>query len=323
MENRNFVKDVLLGVAIGDALGVPVEFVSRGMRDDNPVAGMREGGAHNQKAGTWSDDTSLTLCLAEMLCRPYSLTTLGGYFVNWREHGFWTARGSVFDIGIATAAAIQKLSLGANPLLAGGSDEYSNGNGSLMRILPLVFYVRDMPVAERFAYSREVSSVTHRHIRSVLACFIYLEYARLLLMGRDKMKALTETRLVVLQFIKEQSICTEEELNKFHRVLSFSVGNYDLNPVEYLKVDEVYSGGYVIETLEASLWCILHTNSYSEAVLKAVNLGSDTDTTAAVTGGLAGILYGSETIPVAWLDVLAKRSEIEELAQRLAIQTNL
>ncbi len=323
MKNRNFVKDALLGVATGDALGVPVEFVSRGMRDDNPVTGMREKGSHNQLAGTWSDDTSLTLCLAEMLCKPYDIKTLAGYFVNWKEHGFYTARGYVFDIGIATSVAIQQLAIGVEPVLAGGTDEYSNGNGSLMRILPLLFYIKDKPIEQRFSYTREVSSLTHRHIRSVIACFIYLEYARLLLAGVDKVAAYKQMQQTVLSYLKDNYVCSEEELNKFHRVLGLKVGNYDINPLIDLEIDEVNSAGYVIDTLEASLWCILQTNNFSEAVLKAVNLGNDTDTTGAVTGGLAGLLYGAETIPAEWLALLAKRTEIEELADRMHKQVNL
>ncbi len=323
MNNRNYIKDALLGVAVGDALGVPVEFVSRGMRDDNPVTGMREKGSHNQLAGTWSDDTSLTLCLGEMLCEPYNINVLASNFVNWKEHNVNTARGYVFDIGIATSAAIQQLSRGVEPILAGGADEYSNGNGSLMRILPLLFYIQDKPIKQRFAYTQEVSSLTHRHIRSVIACFIYLEYARLLLAGIDKVEAYQQMQQTVLTYLKENYVCNEAELNKFHRILDIQVGNYDLNRLADLKIDEINSAGYVIDTLEASLWCILQTNNFSEAVLKAVNLGNDTDTTGAVTGGLAGLLYGAKTIPAEWLDVLAKRNEIVALAERMHKRMNL
>lgn len=239
MNNRNFVKDALLGVAVGDALGVPAEFVSRGIRVDNPVTGMRAHGSHDQPAGTWSDDTSLTLCLAEMLCRPYNLKTLAGYFINWKELGYYSARGHVFDIGIATSGAIHDLGRGVEPMLAGGADEYSNGNGSLMRILPLLFFIKDMPIGQRFLYTHEVSSLTHRHIRSVIACFIYLEYARLLLKGHDKLEAYHLMKPLVLDYLRDNYVCSEEELNKFHRVLGLRVGNYDMAPVHELGIDDV------------------------------------------------------------------------------------
>ena len=323
MDNRNFVKDALLGVAIGDALGVPAEFVSRGIRVDNPVTGMKAHGSHDQLAGTWSDDTSLTLCLAEMLCRPYSLKTLAGYFINWKEMGYYTARGHVFDIGIATSGAIHDLGRGVEPVLAGGADEYSNGNGSLMRILPLLFFIKDKPIEQRFSYTREVSSLTHRHIRSVVACFIYLEYARLLLQGHDKLAAYYLVQKDTLNYLRDNFVCSEEELDKFHRVLGLQVGNYDWAPLHLQGIDDINSAGYVIDTLEASIWCILQTDNFKDAVLQAVNLGQDTDTTAAVTGGLAGILYGADTIPAEWLEVLARREDIIDLAERMNKNLNL
>ena len=317
MGNRNLIKEALLGVAVGDALGVPVEFVSRGTRRDDPVTGMREKGTHNQPAGTWSDDTSLTLCLAEMLCKPYSLKTLAGYFINWKEYAFYTAGGYVFDIGIATSLAIQNMATGAEPKSAGGKEEFSNGNGSLMRILPLVFYIKDKPIAERFSITRDVSSLTHGHIRSVIACFIYLEYARLLISGRDKVAAYEEMRASVAEFLAKNEECPEDEVNKFHRILELKVGNFDVAPLRNANIDEIYSTGYVVDTLEASLWCLLQTSTYKDAGLRAVNLGDDTDTTGAVTGGLAGLLYGNAAVPEEWLQVLAKRAEIENLAERL------
>jgi ADP-ribosylglycohydrolase len=317
MHERNFEKDALLGLAVGDALGVPVEFVARDILLQDPVTGMCGHGTHNQPPGAWSDDTSLTLCLGEMLADGYNLNSLAGKFVNWKEYGYQTAHGYVFDIGITTAGAIHELVKGTPPELAGYDDERSNGNGSLMRILPLVFFIKDMPVAERFNYTKQVSSVTHRHIRSVIACFIYLEYARQVMHGSSKEQAYKAMQLLVNSFLAGNQICSRDELNKFHRILDIPVDNYDVASLWQLSEEEIYSEGYVINTLEASLWCILHTSSYREAVLKAVNLGKDTDTTAAVTGGIAGLLYGWETIPGEWLEVLAKREDIIELAGRL------
>jgi ADP-ribosyl-[dinitrogen reductase] hydrolase len=320
MKKRDYVKDVLLGVAVGDALGVPVEFISRKTLSKNPVTGMQGYGTHSQLPGTWSDDTSLTLCLAETLCHGYNLQHLAGTFVNWKEHAYWSARGNVFDIGIATSEAIHQLLKGTTPVLAGGIDEESNGNGSLMRILPLIFFIADKPIEERFNYIREVSSLTHRHIRSVIACFIYLEYGRNILQGFDKEKAYGLMQSSVSTFLKGNNICTKYELDKFHRLLEYPGSDQENAPLHKLKVDDISSTGYVLNTLEASLWCILQTNSYKEAVLKAVNLGDDTDTTAAVTGGLAGLLYGWETIPKKWLNVLAKREEITDISSRLNLK---
>lgn len=318
MTQRNLVKDALLGLAVGDALGVPVEFVSRATLKLRPVTDMRAFGTHHQPAGTWSDDSSLTFCLAEMLCGDYDLQNLANRFVNWKEHGYWSAHGQVFDIGLATSAAIHELGRGCKPTLAGGRDEGSNGNGSLMRILPLVFYTASHTIQERFAITRDVSSLTHAHIRSVIACFLYTEFALQIISGADKWQALHFLRTVANEVLLNNPVCTREEVNKFHHILLNPVGLYDVVPLEDMEEDELHSSGYVLSTLEASLWCVLKTDNYKDAVLTAVNLGSDTDTTAAVTGGLAGLLYGADHIPAEWLEVLARRADIEELSERLA-----
>lgn len=303
MGNRNFVKDALLGVATGDALGVPVEFRSRSSLFLDPVTGMRGYGTHGQPPGTWSDDSSLTFCLAEMLCDQYDLQNLANRFVNWKNYSYWTPHGDVFDIGMATAEAITRLQTGTPPTLAGGTTEGSNGNGSLMRILPLLFYIKDMPIEERFKYVQEVSSVTHAHLRSINACFIYLEFALAILNGQSKEAAYETVCRTLPNFLQNK------EAPYFSNVLS--------GELPHLSVEKIHGTGYVLRTLEAAIWCVLNTSSYSEAVLQAVNLGDDTDTTAAVTGGLAGLLYGWETIPTEWINVLAKRDAIDRLITNL------
>jgi len=307
--NRDFIKDILLGVSVGDAIGVPVEFKSRQELTYHPVDSMIGFGTHHQPPGTWSDDSSLTFCLAEMLCGKYDLENLARRFINWKNNGYWTAHGRVFDIGIATSDAIDRLERGVSPVLAGGHEVSSNGNGSLMRILPLLFLIRNNNIDSRFLIINHVSSLTHRHIRSVLSCFIYLELALQLLSGNEKTDAYRQACTTVRTFLDETATCTEEEKAHFARILSGAINK--------LSQDEIYSTGYVIHTLEASLWCLLNTWNYKDAVLKAANLGNDSDTTAAVTGGLAGLLYGSQTIPEEWLAVLARRAEIEDLSRRL------
>jgi ADP-ribosyl-[dinitrogen reductase] hydrolase len=310
MSKRDFIKDSLLGVSVGDAIGVPVEFKSRKWLQEHPVTGVQGYGSHNQPPGTWSDDSSLTFCLAEMLCGKYDLQNLANRFVNWKDHAWWTPYGEVFDIGIGTSEAISRLERGITPVMAGGSGEDSNGNGSLMRILPLLFFVKKQAVIDkRFLAVKDVSSLTHRHIRSVIACFIYLEFALEIMAGKEKREAYRKTCSTIKTFLDETDTCTEKEATHFEKILS---GN-----ISHLPEDEIRSSGYVIHTLEASLWCLLNTGNYSGAVLKAINLGEDTDTTAAVTGGLAGLLYGWETIPSEWISGLARREDIEDLSRRL------
>ena len=311
--NQNTIKSVLLGVAVGDAVGVPYEFRSREIMLKNPADEMVGYGAYNQPPGTFSDDSSLTFCLAEALIQGFDLQQIANNFIKWVEEDYWTAHNEVFDIGIATEEAIRNLMDGVSPEMSGGHDEYSNGNGSLMRIAPLLFYLSDKPIQERFEITRLVSGITHRHIRSVVACFFYLEFARFLVEVLEKHEAYKKTQVQVSAFLKTISI-PDSELELFDRLLFSDISQEPINSIE--------SSGYVIHTLEASMWCLLTTESYQDAILKGVNLGKDTDTTAAVTGGLAGLLYGVEGIPVSWLNQLAKRKEIEDLAVRMALSLN-
>ena len=311
----------VLGLAIGDALGVPVEFEDRDDLKRNPVVDMREYGSHHQPRGTWSDDSSLAFCLAESLLKGYDLQDLANRFINWYEHNYWTPHGKVYDIGIATSQAIHQLSKGVEPKKGGGKDEFDNGNGSLMRILPLLFFIKNRPVEERFEKVKDVSSLTHGHIRSIIACFYYLEFAQQLLNGVEKFKAFENTKNLVNIFLKDNKITERVEIEKFHHLLVNPIGDYEIKPIYEYSEEEISSSGYVLHTLEASIWCLLNSKTYSETVLKAVNLGEDTDTTGAVVGGLAGILYKEEGIPQIWKEQLVKTNEIRDLAVKLYEKT--
>ena len=306
--NSSKIKSVLFGVAIGDALGVPVEFKSRETISRNPVSDMIGFGTYNLPPGTWSDDSSLTFCLAEALTLGFDLNVTGQNFVKWAYENYWTPRGKVFDIGIATRQAIDRLAKGERPDLAGGSGVSSNGNGSLMRISPLLFYLLDKPVNERFLITKQVSSITHGHIRSVIACFYYLEFARQLFLQKDKFEIYKNLQTEITAHLT--SISTDPaEIKLFDRLLK--------HEIHQLTEENIFSSGYVLHTLEAGIWCLLTTDNYKDAVLKAVNLGDDTDTTAAVTGGLAGLLYGFDNIPENWLKIIARYDDIANLAERL------
>ncbi len=307
------VHAALLGLAIGDALGVPVEFSSREERRARPVADLEGYGTHNQPPGTWSDDASLALCLADALADGYSLQAIADRFIAWYRHGYWGAHGEVFDIGITTRLAIGRLIEGTPPILAGGTAESENGNGALMRILPLLFYVQGKPLEDRFRIVEEVASITHRHVRSTLGCFLYLEFAGHLQEGCTPTAALHQLRASTEVYKATLPAVPADEWNHYSRVLG--TGGLAL---EACADDEVQSSGYVVRTLEAALWCLLTTSDYEAAVLRAVNLGSDTDTTAAVCGGLAGLAYGIEGIPLRWVEKLVRLRDILECADRLS-----
>ncbi|WP_235727005.1 ADP-ribosylglycohydrolase family protein [Hymenobacter siberiensis] len=312
--SNNPCHGALLGLAVGDALGVPVEFESRDQRDSDPVQGMREFGTHDQPAGTWSDDASLTFCLAESLAgtgpAAMDLHDVSQRFVHWLDEGYWTAHGKIFDVGIATRAAIGRLRAGISPEKAGGKRESDNGNGALMRILPLVFHPlwQQGTAVERQQLTQRICGLTHGHSRSTLACYFYLKIAWSLIQGDTPAQA---HKLVREEIPSGLISALASEIDHYTRLLH---PDFVLTPRE-----EIQSSGYVVHTLEAALWCLLRGTSFAEVVLLAVNLGSDSDTTGAVVGGLAGIYFGAQQIPTMWLKELARRDDILVLADSLAV----
>ncbi len=277
------VYDGIMGVVVGDALGVPVEFKSRGSFH---IDGMTGFGSHNQKPGTWSDDSSLTLALADSIARKGGIdyNDIMASFVKWYQDGEYTAHGVVFDVGLATSKALRRYMYGYDPLKCGGTNERDNENGSLMRILPVAFTKADSEEV------MNISALTHAHRIAKTACLIYVELARRLIDGMDRLPALKSV----------SGLCTGE----FAR----------LTNIADIPENEIQSSGYVVHTLEASVWCLLKYDNYHDAVLAAVNLGDDTDTTAAVTGGLAGIAFGN--IPKDWISEIAGKDWIEELCDK-------
>ena len=307
---KNPVHGALFGVAIGDALGVPAEFNSRAALQSDPVTDFIGYKGHGQPPGTFSDDSSLTFCLAESLCLGYDLNDVGKRFVMWYDHNYWTADYEVFDIGNTTRNAIERLRRGTpTPWLAGDRDENSNGNGSLMRILPLLFYIRDFDIEKRFETIKDVSGMTHGHIRAKIACFYYLEFALQLLKGIDKHTAYANTARTVYDLIVKKQVA-KSEIDKFTSLLKENISKKD--------VESIPSSGYVMNTLQASMYCFLNTDNYKDATLMAVNLGNDSDTTGAVTGGLAGLYYGFESIPEKWRNEVKRSNDIKNLCDRLA-----
>lgn len=300
-------RDGILGLCVGDALGVPVEFYPRKRLEAKPVTDIMGYGTHNQPPGTWSDDSSLALCLAESLCEGYDLANLAEKFCAWLFDAYWTPHGKIFDVGMTTREAIFRLKKGVNPVEAGGKDEYSNGNGSLMRILPLAYLLYNQK--DIFPKIQDVSCLTHAHPRSQLGCAIYIQYALFLLKEKNRKKAYRKTVESIMNYYHDKEPF-KQELKHYDRILKHDISK--------LSSPEIHSGGYVQHTLEASLWCLFQSSSYKETILKAINLGKDTDTTAAVAGGLAGIYYGYETIPKHWIANLARKDDILALADKLS-----
>ncbi len=317
----NKVVKGLLGIAIGDALGLPFEFRTRAEMDKAPATDMIGFGTYNQPLGTWSDDSSLTFCLAESLLQGFDLQDLTTKIVDWRYNDYWTARGEVFDVGVQTSKAIARLQtilhLENYKILAQQryyGDEWENGNGSLMRILPMAFYLRGKNLREQFELIYEVSALTHRHIRAAMACFIYINFIIHLLEEVDKLTAYERMRKDVKALWSEIAFADAEKAH-FQRVIEQNIYQIERKDIK--------SGGYVIESLEAALWCFLRKDNFVSAVLSAVNLGQDTDTTAAITGGISGIYYGLTEVPTHWITSLPRIDEIITLGNKLNKKYNV
>ncbi len=308
MTLKDRLKGALFGEAIGDALGVPVEFKRREYLRDNPIEDFEGFRCWDQPPGTFSDDSSMMFCTVESLCNGYNLVDIANNFVKWYKEGYWGAHDVLFDIGRTTRLSLQRVSMGCDVTVSGEFLIESNGNGSLMRIIPLVFHLlNNHNVDSRFEIIKAVSSITHAHFRSFFSCFIYCEYCRLLVEGKDKIDAYYEMQKMVLGFSEKQEF-NKEEVALFDRILRNDIWRYEEK--------EIRSLGYVLDSLEASFWCFLNTDSYDDSVLKAVNLGGDTDTTGAITGGLSGLYYGNSKIKSEWIDSVVKSYKIEVLSDK-------
>lgn len=295
----------LWGSLIGDAIGVPVEFRNREEILREPVIDLREYGSHHQPKGTWSDDGALILCTVDSLVNcGFNTKDMGSRFVRWMNDALWTATGEVFDIGMTATDALMRIANGASAEAAGSRDEYSNGNGSLMRIIPVALRFAKEPIEEFAARIGRVSAITHGHDRSKMACVFYGLLIRQLLFGWKPQPALDSIRMEFKYFERAA------EFNRFCHVLA--------DDFRSMAENEILSTGYVLHTLHAALWCLLNTRGYRECVLKAVNLGGDTDTTGCVAGGLAGAAYGIQSIPEDWRDQMARKGDLDCLFREFA-----
>ena len=302
------IKDGVIGHAIGDAMGVPVEFCIREKLLAHPVTKMIGYGSHDVPAGTWSDDTSMEIATMDSMINQGGKINCEDIMMNfyyWLKEAKYTPYGEVFDAGRTCIKSIINFSKGYDISECGQKDEYSNGNGSLMRILPIAYYCyyNKLKEEEIFEVVKNVSSLTHAHEISVLGCYIYVNYIIKLLEGKDKFESYNLIKLI------DYSMFTEESLEVYKRILKEDIEKYS--------IDEIKSSGYVVDTLEASFWILLNASNFKEAIIGAINLGNDTDTIAAITGSMAGILYGYNSIPQEWLDKLAKRDYIEDLCDKL------
>jgi ADP-ribosyl-[dinitrogen reductase] hydrolase len=287
-------RGALLGLACGDAVGTTVEFQPRG--SFAPLTDMVGGGPFRLKPGQWTDDTSMALCLAESLLSKngFDAADQMGRYLNWWQWGYLSSTGECFDIGMTVSQALARYQASGQPF-AGSTDPFTAGNGSLMRLVPVVlFYFPDFQHIVRFA--ADSSRTTHAAPEAIECCQLFAE-----LLG----KALQGTAKTDLRSLTPTSFSQP-------KVAALARGDYLDKPLGSIR-----GSGYCVASLEAALWCFQHTDSFAEAVLQAANLGDDADTTAAIVGQLAGAHYGVQAIPSDWLSKLHIGEEIAATAQQL------
>ena len=295
------IKDALYGFVIGDAMGVPLEFMSREKLNQHPVTKMIGDGSHNLPKGIWSDDTSMTLATMDSISTTHAIDCddIANRFCDWINYGKYTATNLVFGVGKITRNALFRYwNQKKDATKCGGTSYLENGNGSLMRMLPIAFYCYNRHLNSKEIYSivKDVSSITHAHEISILGCYIYVCYIRLLLSGKNKLDS--------YQLLSQQNytMFSSDSLEQYQRILN--------SELLFLSVEEISSSGYVVSTLEAALWVILHTDSFAQAIIGSINLGNDADTVGAITGSMAGILYGYSSIPQKWIDSLEGKDSL-------------
>ncbi len=296
--------DSIIGHAIGDAMGVPTQFCMRNRLLEHPVTEMISSNKTGQPAGSWSDDTSMEICTIDSFIQNenWNYSDIMSRWLEWVNDAEYTPNNETFDVGKTCLKAIRNFSLGIAPLKCGLDSETSNGNGSLMRILPVALYsyYKKLNETETIKLTNEISSLTHAHEISKLGCYIYVRYVMYLLAGNTK-----EDAYDLIQNI-DYSSYSEYAISKYDRILKNNIKNYN--------IDSISSSGYVVDTLECALWILLNANSYKETIIATTNIGNDTDTVGAIAGSMAGIIYGISSIPEKWINKLMRKDYLIDLS---------
>lgn len=292
--------NALVGHVIGDAIGTPVEFFMRKYLQENKVTEILGNiGQHHEPIGSWSDDTSMELALVDSIINTNQINyeDIMKNFLDWIENGKYTPTNHAFGVGRSCLKAIYNYKKGTPALECGNLEEQHMSNGSLMRILPIALYSysKKLSLEEIEKITKNVSSLTHRQDAVHLACFMYVLFVIDLLNGLDKETA--------YQNLKARNYDYEQEsIDLYSRIIK--------DDIRDLSLDEINSSGYIVDTLEASLWCLLKNNNYEDTIVEAINLGQDTDTIAGISGSMAGIIYGYDSIPERWVNKLQHKDEI-------------
>lgn len=314
---RNIWLDGMMGLVVGDALGNPVQFTRREeIKIDGPVTGMEAGGVFNTPAGTWTDDSSMALATLS------SINNFGFIFPDhimknfsrWLYDGEFTPFGKAFDEGVTCTQAIENYELDEDVSTCGKTGEFANGNGALMRILPVCLYCLDRGMDNHNAVwnIHIVTALTHNHPRAKMASGLYYFMAKEIVCGSGSLNERLQVGMDKGMGFYYRNITQgsdfQQELDTYRRLA-------DIEKLRATPEDGIRSSGYVVDTLEAAVWSLANTDSYRTGLLKAVNLGDDADTVGAVAGGLAGLYYGYDAIPEEWLYEIKRRDWILEMCK--------
>ena len=315
MKNNKWL-DAVMGVATGDALGLPVQFMSRSAIAKNPVTDMKKGSSYFGPAGTWSDDTSMTMAMLDSIKKlgRVDVQDIMERFVDWLFNAKYCSVGEPIDVGAACYEGVKRYHRNRDIHTCGKTGERANGNGSLMRNIPIsLFYAEkvrsgEVTVDETIRDIHAVSALTHNHLRACMACGLdfFLVYA---VLYEDGSLAERLQKGIDAGF----KYYGADPAN--HREMTYYGNLMYISELAEFPESEIRSSGYVVDTFEAAIWSLVTTDNYRDAMLKAVNLGDDTDTIAAIAGGLAGLYYGYESIPEEWLSELVKREWLEEMCR--------
>lgn len=306
MTDRDRRRGLLFGLAIGDAMGASVEFSAPGTFED--VTGYRAGGPHGLEAGEWTDDTSMALALADSIGEAgWDLNDQAERYVAWWRTGAYSVNGRVFDIGMATSAALVRFLETGDAWTSADPHPRSSGNGSIMRLAPVPLAYAPL-LTDRLdiltARLMDSSRPTHASPQCLSACAYFGVVLAALLHGQPRDEVLDPAWPTLQRLV---------EIHPLHpEVLEVAQGSFRRRVPP-----QIQGSGYVVRSLEAALWAFHDASGFEEAVLRAVNLGDDADTTGAVCGQLAGACWGERSIPPGWLEGLAGRDMIERALRTL------
>ena len=296
----------IIGHAVGDAMGFPTEFSKREELLKNPVIEMIDSPDVGQPAGSWSDDTAMEIATIDSFIQKkyFDYKDIMDKWVKWISKSEYTPTGVAFDIGRTCLKAIKKYCNGTAPLQCGSTSINENGNGSLMRILPVALYAYSKKLDDTSIHklTNEVSSLTHAHEVSRLGCYIYVQFIICLLKGYTKEDAYKH-----IQYL-DYSAYDMHSLKLYKRILD--------EQIEVQRLDQIKSTGYIVDTLESAMWIFMNAEHYKEAIIASTNIGGDTDTIGAIVGSMAGIYYGFDSIPSNWLEKLQRKDYLIELVDR-------